>query len=764
MQDSLNINSPYFLFIIYMKQLTMYRMQVVALQLAVLLLFLIVPQGFAVLKRTSVFWGTDGGNVFPGVSVPFGMVKVGPEVRASWQPTSGYTSYDPIIGFSHTRTSGTGGGPRYGNFLFIPQLDSARFKNYISYLKINEFGYPGYYTVTLRERNSYIKTELTATKKVGYHRYTFTKKFNATPTLDATILVDVSNTLSRISNGMPGTYWKEGYVHIASSSSIEAHVTCEGGWGGLNPYTVYCYIEFDCPFASPVIWNEGSVSSQKSLAITNPDCSSRRFGAALSFRGVQGMEINCRVGISFLSMEAARLTVHKEANLTFEDVLRQAESAWTDRLQTIEVKGGSVVAQQLLRSALRNTMLMPTDVTGEVPGWNPNRPHYWDLYCIWDIFRATMPLYTLIWPDKQREMVQTLLDIYQRRGYLPDAWIAGEYASIQGGSNADVVLADAVVKKLGGFDVRKALEAARKNAEIQSDNPLLKGRFANEYRRFGYVLPGKVGGVVSRSLEYAYNDYCISQIALAAGDEATTKQYLENSGNIFSLFNPHHRMFWAKDSAGQWMPDFTPVSKRKDHWNDPYFYEGGSQIYSTYVPHAMQLLINKHGGKKEYIRYLDQLFDSGVFAIENEPEFLIPYQYIYAGNYPSTAKRVYDILTKVYQPGFAGIPGQDDAGSMSAWYVFSAMGFFPVAGQDLYLIGTPLFDETVIRLEGNRRLRIVANNRSSTNIYVVGARLNGKKLNRAWFRHSEIARGGRLVLEMSAKPGEWGKTELPPSL
>jgi putative alpha-1,2-mannosidase len=230
---------------------------------------------------------------------------------------------------------------------------------------------------------------------------------------------------------------------------------------------------------------------------------------------------------------------------------------------------------------------------------------------------------------------------------------------------------------------------------------------------------------------------------------------------VFNLFYPEHKMFWAKDSTGNWMPDFSAVSKRKDHWNDPYFYEGGSQIYSTYMPHAMQTLIAKHGGNSQYIKYLDNLFEMGVFGIENEPEFLIPYQYIYAGDYPSTARRVHDILTKVYQPGSAGIPGQDDSGSMSAWYVFSAMGFFPVSGQDLYLIGTPLFEEILIRMERNKSFKITAKNYSKKNIYVVGAKLNGKKINRAWFRHSEIVSGGKLELEMSDIQSNWGNIELP---
>lgn len=735
------------------------------LSIAFLLFLLTVSVSASdVLSRTSVFWGTDGGNVFPGVSVPFGMVKLGPEIRTGWQPTSGYKSDEPIVGFSHTRTSGTGGGPRYGNFLFIPQVDSMRINELFKFSKLNEAAYPGYYTVTLRDRNSYVKAELTASQKVGYHRYTFTKKYSERNDLNANVVVDVSNTLTRVSNGLPSTYWTVGYVSFLSDTTIEASISCEGGWGGLNPYTIYCYIEFDKPFTSSGIWMDGQIIKRKGMTISNPDKLLKRFGAMVSFAGSSGMELNCKVGVSMLSYEAAMLNARNDGDKGFDQILADTENLWTDKLQKIQTKGGSVIAQQLFRSALRNTMLMPTNVTGEVPGWNPNVPHYWDFYCIWDVFRATMPLYTLVWPDKQREFVQTLLEIYKQRGYLPDAWIAGDYAQMQGGSNADVVLADAVAKKLGGFDLRLALEAVRKNAEIQPDNPSLKGRYATDYQKYGYILPQTTKGTVSRTLEYAYNDYCIAEIAKSVGEDQLAVKYKDLSISVFNLFHPEYKMFWAKDSNGKWMPDFSPVSLRKDHWNDPYFYEGGSQIYSTYVPHAMQTLIEKHGGNKQYIAYLDKLFDSGVFGIENEPEFLIPYQYIYAGDYPSTARRVHDIMTKVYQPGSSGIPGQDDSGSMSAWYVFSAMGFFPVAGQDLYLIGTPLFAETTIELERNKQLRIIAKNHSSKNIYVVSATLNGRKLNRAWFKHSEISKGGKLVLTMSDKPTDWGNSSLPFSI
>ncbi len=722
-------------------------------------------QPTSVLYKVDAFWGVNEGNIIPGASVPFGMVKLSPNIRNNWTPTSAYRTDEPIIGFSHTQTSGTGGSPRYGNILIIPQLDTLILKELVKYSKINEYAEPGYYTVTLKNRNLFTRVELTASHKVGFHRYTFKKKYAQTNELKANFIIDVSNTTHRMNNGKPSTYWKKGYVNIIpEKAAVEGYASFEGGWGGLNPYTIYFYIQFDQDFLSSYVWQDSVLLNQKYLATENKEFTSKRFGAVVSFAKKNGEQVGCKVGISYLSIENAILNLHEKENLTFDKVKDEASTLWVKQLNKIEVKGGDIAAQKLFYSALRNTMLMPTDVTGEVPGWNPNTPHFWDFYCVWDVFRATMPLYSLIYPETQRRIVNCMLDIYNKKGWLPDAWIADDYAMMQGGSNANVVLADAVMKKLSGFDVKTALDAVRKDAEHQSDNPHTKGRLTNDYTKYGFVLAESAAGSVSRTLEYAYNDFCIAEIAKSAGDNKLAEKYKNQSLEVYKLFYPEHKMFWGKDSSKLWKPDFTPVSKRKDTWNDPYFYEGGSQIYSTYVPHDMAGLIKRHGGNKEYVKYLDNLFESGVFSIENEPEFLIPYQYIYASDYPSTARRVSKILHSNYVPGANGLPGQDDSGSMSAWYVFSAMGFFPVAGQDLYLIGTPLFDETVIQLEGNKTFKIIAKNHTIENIYVTKATLNGKSLDRAWFKHTEIYKGGKLVLEMSATPNDLGKTNLPTSL
>lgn len=212
------------------------------------------------------------------------------------------------------------------------------------------------------------------------------------------------------------------------------------------------------------------------------------------------------------------------------------------------------------------------------------------------------------------------------------------------------------------------------------------------------------------------------------------------------------------------MPGVTPDNLRSDHWNDPYFYEATPLAYSSYVPHDMQGLINRHGSPENYVAYLDNLFEGGRFNLGNEPLFLLPYQYIFAGRHDKTAEKVQELMCREFLPATDGLPGQDDSGAISSWFVFSSMGFFPVAGQDIYLIGSPLFTQSKIRLENNQFFEVVAHNLSHENIYVQQATLNGKPLHQAWFRHHEIARGGKLVLQMGPVPSAWGNGILPPSL
>ena len=705
-------------------------------------------------------WGTTEGNVVPGASVPFGMVKLSPDVpgQQGWQVTSGYASGQLLAGFSHTHTSGTGGAPRYGNLLVTALAGEATRTQYLPVKQKTEYAAAGYYQLTWQRKPGDVQAEVTASRRVGFHRYTF-YNYQPSATLPATIQLDVSATLSRLNGNNRSTQCTGAQARLVGNRAMAGQASFSGGWGAEAPYTIYFYAEFDQPFERAGSWTADT------LLQTATEVQGTQIGLHAGFTVKQREVVQLKLAISYISQEQARQNLQTEIpHWSFEQAREAAWQVWQQYLGVVRVKGGTPEQRRMLYSALRNTLLMPTDVTGENPHWPGTQPHYWDHYCLWDVFRATMPLHTLLYPQRQASVVNSLLQVYHHRGWLPDAWIAGHYAYNQGGTNADVVLADAIVKKLPGIDKQLAWEAVLKNATVQSDSPTLQGRFLQEFNRYGYLTKASYKGAVSRTMEYAYNDFCIAQIAASLGKTAEAQRFRRQSQQVFRLFYPEQGYFWAKDTAGHWEPDFSLHSRLADHWNDPYFYEGGSEVYSYYVPHDMAGLISRHGGSRVFASRLDAFFDSGRFDLSNEPLFLVPYSYHYAGMPHKTAARVRHLLTHAFRPGHQGLPGQDDSGAMSAWFVFSSLGFFPVAGQPLYLIGSPLFQEAELQLAGGKKWVVKAIGNAPDKPYISRATLNGKPLDRAWLTHDEIANGGVLTLYMSAKSGNWGRSELPFSL
>lgn len=705
------------------------------------------------------FWGSVEGNVVPGVSVPFGMVKLSPDVLSpqAWQATNGYSVIQPFAGFSHTHTSGTGGSPRYGNFLVTPMAGEPLRSNFLPARQKNEYAAAGYYQVTLQRPAGDVDVSLTASAKVGYHRYAF-YNYKAESRLPASILLNVSHTLSRQNKDARSTICTGAEAEVIGDRAFQGKASFKGGWGSEAPYTIYFYAEFNKPFVRAGSWHSDSVLMDKKTVKGDA------IGLYASFDLKQREELEMKLAISYISIAQAKRNMKDEMpHWDFEAARQAAFNIWENYLNPVQVKGGSAEQRMMFYSALRNTLLMPVNVTGENPGWQSGQPHFWDHYCVWDVFRSAMPLHTLLYPQHQAAVVNSLLDIYTHRGWLPDAWIAGHYAYNQGGTNADVVLADAAVKQLPGIDWKKAYEAVKKNATLLSDSPTMQGRFLKEYEQYGYLTRESYKGAVSRSMEYAYNDFCIAQIAskLRLNDDA--KMFRRKASGVFRLFNDSVGYFWARDAKGNWEPDFTLHSKLEASWDDPYFYEGGSEVYSYYVPHDMAGLLSRHGGADIFAKRLDDFFESGRFNLSNEPLFLVPYAYNYAGMPYKTAERVRTILNQSFRPGHQGLPGQDDSGAMSSWYVFSAMGFFPVAGQPLYLIGSPLFDEITMQLQG-KKFVVRATHNSPQNIYVKGATLNGKPLNRSWLTHQELVNGGVLELFLTDKASGWATSNLPYSL
>lgn len=709
-----------------------------------------VPMGGALagpeplIAQVNPFVGADGGgNTVPGAHVPFGFVNLSPDTVNPG--TAGYNSANSILGFSHTHVSGTGGASKYGNFLTTPVVGGIRINDRGS-SKAEEKASPGYYRVTLARDG--VRVELTATRLVGMHRYVFPSS------QQSHVLIDASSVIRPGRRERPWSQKPvEGRVRIIAPNRIEGTGRFTGGWNPA-PYTLHFSAEFDRPFIAAGTWNGDEVENG-SAAVQG-----KQVGAFVTFDTRSERSVQIKLGVSFISIAKARANLEREIpGWDFDAVHRQAAAAWEQVLGRIRVEGGTETQRMIFYTALYRSHFMPHDLTGENVWWDSQEPHYEDFYCLWDTFRTLHPLLTLIQPERQRDMVRSLIDTYVHTGWLPDARIAGANGMTQGGSNADVLIADALAKGLTGIDYQKAYEAMVKNAEVDSPRPLHEGREVAEYKRLGY-LSLKHTRSASRTMEYAYNDFSLAQVAKALGRPDEYRKYLERSKNWMNLWDSKTRFIRPRYPDGSWLEPFSPTHSYPDeqysYWDSP-FYEGNAWQYSTYVPHDMRTLISLLGGEERFVQWLDEFFEKGIYNQGNEPDILAPYLYIHAGRPDRTAERVRRLLATEYGTGRAGLPGNDDAGTMSSWYVWGAIGLYPNAGQPYYYIGSPVFSRIRIDLGGGKEFIIEAPETSETNKFVQEALLNGQPLNRAWLLHSEIAVGDRLILRMGAQPSDWGQ-------
>ncbi len=716
------------------------------------------------------FVGADaGGNTVPGAGVPFGFVSLSPDTANS--DTNGYESNSAIMGFSFTHVSGTGGKSKYGNFRLTPTVGELGVHNLV-FAKADETASPGYYAVTLGNTTaSAIRVELTATRLTGLTRITFPEG-----QAKGNLIIDATSVIALRGEGQRTT---AAHVDVIDDHSFSGWASFEGGWNPA-PYKLYFYAETDRAADDFGAWQagQGSLATQpgigrldgvpqaktaasKTALMIDYDTQmefARRLGVWAAFDTAKGRQVQLRLGVSFISVEKAKANLRAEApDWDFAGMHARAAAEWRGALGKIEVSGGTPDQRRIFYTGLYRTHTMPHDVSGENVWWDSDEPHFEDFYTLWDTFRTVHPLLTVIQPQRQRDMVRSLLDTYRHTGWLPDARIAGSNGMTQGGSNSDVVIADAVVKNLGGFDKALAFEAILKNGEVDSDQPFHQGRVLTDYLKLGYV-PLTQPRSASRTLEYAYNDYSIAQVALNLGKSDVAARYLKRSEGWKKLWDADLGCIRPRYPDGRGLENFTCTydypDKSTPWWEAP-FYEGNSLQYSTYVPQDVPGLMAVNGGPNGFVAWLDRLFDGGFYAQGNEPDILAPYLYLDAGRPDRTAERVRHILKSQYNTSRAGLPGNDDAGTMSSWYVWSSIGLYPVAGQARYYIGSPIFSRAVLHLEGRKTFTVSAPLTSDTNLYVVGAKLNGRPLDRAVLTHAELAKGGVLELEMDAKPGRW---------
>jgi len=707
-------------------------------------------------KSVSPFLGVDwGGNTFVGATLPFGMVKTGPDME-SWDGRAsgfGYWTNGRVLGFSQTHLSGAQG--KYGNIRVMPVTGPLVLGDVAS-AREAEVNQPGYYATNLNRWNT--RVELTATRRVALHRYTFAKSG------EAHIAVDIAHCLNK-GAGSENQRFLGGEVHVVSNREIQGFGRYAGGWNKGGEYRVYFSMMLDAPAAGVRTWTGSELAGNPNASVGGD----KGLGATFDLMPNAGQVVQAKVAISFVSVAQARATMDQEARgWNFDGVRAAAHDAWNEALSKIVLHGETESKRVQIYTALYHTMLMPSDRTGENPNWQSNEPYYDDYYAIWDTYRSSGPLLTLIAPDRQRDLIRSLVDIYRHTGYMPDARSGNDNGRTQGGSNANVVVADAWVKGLKGIDYETAFQAMLKDASVPPKNAQKEGRGGIlDYNAKGYVtLADERSG--SRTVEYAYDDFSIAEVACGLGRSADARTFAARANNWQNLWDKNlsdegfKGFLRPRNPDGSWA---APDLDTRGTWPD-FFYEGDLWTYSLYAPQDVKRLIELSGGTQMFVRRLDNIFYRQHFDVTNEPGFLLPVLYNWAGRPDHAADVISQELEKWFTVERSGIPGNDDSGAMSSWFIFNSLGFYPNAGQDIYLIGTPSFPEAEVKLSGGKTLRIVAKNLDPerVNHYVQSATLNGQPLNQAWFRHAQIADGGTLELTMGSAPSAWGTTNPPPSL
>lgn len=721
-------------------------------------------------RRVNPFIGSGGnpyvcGNVSPAASLPFAMVRVGPDtVAASGRRATNSSGYyypdERLLGFSHTRLSGTGATDG-GNFLVLPYTESqplvgTRRQREVQFEHKNEVAFPGYYAVALSE--SGIKAELTATSRVGVHRYTFAE--NARPCL----LLDATSVLGRGKS-------KDGQVRVlADRNEVEGSVrtfgTFSGRYGGI---TVYFVARFSQKFASIATW-QGESFARDRLTAAGDDV-----GVDLAFdANGQQPTVELKLAISYVSIQNARVNLEAEVGGGgFDQVLERAVAAWEEKLARIRVTGGTDKEQTIFYTALYHSFLMPSvfsDVNGDYLGFD-GKVHqatgfqfYTDM-SLWDTFRTTHPLYTLIAPAEHRDMLVSLTAMAKQGGYLP-RWPSGNgYTNSMFGTPADIVVAEAYLKGIRGFEVETAYEAMRKTALGPTHNSRFSGRAGIEdYLQFHYCPFDRMRQSVARTLEYSYSDYALARLAEALGRREDAVLFDAHARYYRNLWNPKTQYFQPRDARGEFFADFKPTLLTYLDLGGKYtsaYVEGSALQWRWAVPFDAQGLVSLFKSPAYFVEELEQFFARSTPTVGavpnayywhgNQPDLYAAFLFNTAGRPDLTQKWVRWILETKYGDRENGLDGNDDGGCLSAWYVLASLGVFPTAGTDRYEIASPVWQEAVIDL-GGKRLSIVADHAAREHLYVQKVLLNDKPLNRRWLKHDEIAGGGQLHFEMGLKP------------
>ncbi len=768
------------------------------------------------------------GHTFPGATVPFGAVQLSPDtdeqphnISGKYNPDAykycaGYQYDDSsIVGFSHTHFSGTGHSD-LGDFLIMPtvgplQLEPGSkedprtgFRSAFSHA--NETAEPAYYRVKLDDDN--ILAEMTATTRVGFHQYTFLDRRDSSRPVAAASGPDMAGA-HIVLDLMHGIYSYEDknvwtFVRVENDHTVTGYRQTNG-WARTR--TVYFAMEFSKPFKSYGFKNFGKEDYKGfwrkfDQSRNFPEMAGKQIRAYFDFDAAAGEKVKIKFAISPVSTEGALQNMKAEIpHWDFERTKRESQAEWERELSKIAVTTLNRGEMVNFYTALYHAMLTPTvymDVDGRYKGLDQNvhfsmrkpageqglkaqRLHQsvntlssasdgsvpftnYTTFSLWDTYRALHPLLNIIQPARNRDMVRSMLAHYDQSvhkmlpvwsHYANENWCMIGYHSVS-------VIADAIVKgNLTGPDAMKALAASAQTARTKYYDGL------EYYIKMGYVPEDKNSSSVSKTLEYAYDDWCIAQAAKKLDRTDIHDEFIKRSENWRNVWDGSAGFMRPKMSDGKFREKFDALSTHGQG-----FIEGNAWNYSLYVPHNPEAMIDLMGGKEKFSKHMDELFTMhlpdeffaeteditregiiGNYVHGNEPAHHAAYLYNWAGDEWKTQERVRMILKNQYRPTPDGLGGNDDCGQMSAWYLFSALGFYPVApGSDRYALGSPVVKSAVLRLENGKILTINAANQSEKNVYVDDVRVNGKKLGRNYLTHSELMNGGKIEFQMSPRP------------
>ena len=704
--------------------------------------------------------GTDAhGHAYPGATVPFGMVQLSPDTRTeTWDGCSGYHYSDSaILGFSHTHLSGTGGAC-LGDVMLMPAVGEVQWdagspgNGYASkFSHTREEATPGYYRVYLETPQ--VTAELTATARCGFHKYTFPASGQSHFILD-------------LAHGI-GNQPVEAAVHVENQTTVSGYRISDG-WGGRR--AVYFVMQFSKPFSSAGIQRDGR------LLPGARESHGKSVKAFFGYKTTANEVVMVKVGISGTGIEGARKNLAAEIpGWDFNGVRAAAVKQWKEVFDAVQIKTFDPHIAKTFYANLYLTCLAPTlfnDADGTYRGYdhqnhtNPGFQNY-TTFSIWDIYRAEWPLLTLLQPGRINDMVQTMLTEHPQLGehttpiwplWANETWCMIGYHSVD-------MMAEAYLEGFRGFNAESAYQQMRDTA-MQNRNGL------DTYKRLGYVASTPGGTATSRTIEYTFDDWCIAKMAVALGHPEDAKRFYERAANYYNLFDRTTEFFRGRKADGQWRFPFSPIALVNDEYT-----EADAWQYAFAIQQDVPGMIALYGGDQAFIQKLDTLFttnstiDTGIPDISgligqdsqgDEQCHHVPYLYDYAGEPSKTQQRVRQIMATLYNDTPAGQCGNTDCGQMAAWYVFSALGFYPLnPDSGVLAIGSPVVSKAVIQLDqkqyGGRTFAVLAKNNSAENIYIQSASLNGKPLVRPWITRDELTAGGTLRFVMGPKPNpQWG--------